>query len=149
LTLLSPDNQITVSLSDDAEKPQYHVSFKGETVINPSRLGLVFKQIGEMGQDFKISQHTRSKVSHTWQLPWGERQTIKDNHNGLIASLSNGKMSFDIEFKAFNDGLGFRYRVPKQAGLTQFKRLDITDELTEFTLPDARNTTAWWIPGRG
>jgi alpha-glucosidase len=94
LTLLSPDNQITVSLSDDAGKPQYHVSFKGEIVINPSRLGLVFKQIGEMGQDFKISQHTRSKESHTCQLPWGERDTVKDNHNGLIASLSNGPMGF-------------------------------------------------------
>jgi alpha-glucosidase len=149
LTLLSPDNQITVSLSDDAGKPQYHVSFKGETVINPSRLGLVFKQIGEMGQDFKISQHTRNNVDNTWQLPWGERQTIKDNHNGLIASLSNGKVSFDIEFKAFNDGIGFRYLVPKQASLNQFTQLDIIDELTEFSVPDARSTTAWWIPGRG
>jgi alpha-glucosidase len=94
LTLLSPDKQITVSLSEDAGKPQYHVSFKGEAVINPSRLGLVFKQIGEMGQDFKISQHSAANVDNTWQLPWGELQTIKDNHNGLIASLFFGPMLF-------------------------------------------------------
>lgn len=148
LTLHSPDKQIKISLSDDAT-PQYQIRFNGESVINPSRLGLVFKQQGEFGQGFHIIANTTNEADTQWQQPWGERETIRDHHNALVTTFSNGKMSFDVEFKAFNDGVGFRYLVPKQPGFKGVSQLEITNELTEFTASDASNTTAWWIPGRG
>jgi alpha-glucosidase len=48
--------------------------------------------------------------------------------------------------RVFNDGLGFRYRVPEQDGLAE---LHLLDELTEFRLPQPATLDAWWIPGRG
>ena len=47
----------------------------------------------------------------------------------------------------FNDGVGFRYEVPKQQGLDG--NIEITDELTEFNVGQPEEVTAWWIPSRG
>src|SRR5690606_10364121 len=50
---------------------------------------------------------------------------------------------FAVRVRAFDDGVGFRYEVPKQR---RYGDVSIVDELTEFALqPDA---TAWWIPAR-
>ena len=149
VNVVSPDKHISVSLTDDNGYPEYQVQFNGKTVINPSKLGLVFQQLGEFGVDFNIKEINSNSVDQTWQLPWGERENVRDHYNRIVATLSNGKVDFDIEFKAFNDGIGFRYSVPKQAGLANTPKLDITDELTEFVIPDPQHTTAWWIPGRG
>ncbi|MBB1271091.1 glycoside hydrolase family 97 protein [Shewanella sp. SR44-3] len=149
LQLSSPDAHIKVLLADDNAKPHYQVSFRGETVIDSSRLGLVFKQLGELGQDFTLLSHSTSHHDSQWQQPWGERETVDDKYSALSATFSNGTLSFEIEFKAFNDGIGFRYRVPKQSGLEEVTQLDITNELSEFNVIDAKHAKAWWIPGRG
>nr|WP_258405146.1 glycoside hydrolase family 97 protein [Shewanella psychrotolerans] len=142
----SPEKQIVVELTDNNQGPQYRVLFQGQPVINDSKLGLVFQSLGEFGSKFTIEETQTSKVARKWQQPWGERQWVIDRHNGLSTKLSNGKYYFYVDIKAFDDGVGFRYRVPKQADLNQ---LNITQELTEFSIDQADKATAWWIPARG
>ena len=48
----------------------------------------------------------------------------------------------DIVFRVFEDGVGFRYVFPKQAGLKYFI---VGDELTEFRMTGDHKT--FWIPG--
>jgi hypothetical protein len=50
-------------------------------------------------------------------------------------------LSVTVVFRAFNDGIGFRYDAPLQPNLTN---VEIAEELTEFTFAD--NAHAWWIP---
>lgn len=50
----------------------------------------------------------------------------------------------NIVFKAYNDGIGFRYEIPEQASLKEYQ---ITDELTEFAM--TRDYDTWWIPAYG
>ncbi|WP_394229858.1 glycoside hydrolase family 97 protein [Shewanella colwelliana] len=142
----SPDKQITVTLSDDDVRPYYQVTFQDQSVINPSSLGLVFQSLGEFGEGFNITKVVHTKTADRWQQPWGEREWIDDVHNRILVQLSNARYSFSVEIKAFDDGLGFRYHVPKQAHLG---KLNITKELTEFVVPNPDKTTAWWIPARG
>ncbi|GIU26670.1 alpha-glucosidase [Shewanella colwelliana] len=142
----SPDKQITVTLSDDDARPYYQVTFQDQSVINPSSLGLVFQSLGEFGEGFNITKVVHTKTADRWQQPWGEREWIDDVHNRILVQLSNARYSFSVEIKAFDDGLGFRYHVPKQAHLG---KLNITKELTEFVVPNPDKTTAWWIPARG
>ena len=47
-----------------------------------------------------------------------------------------------LRFRLFDDGLGFRYEFPAQAGLTYFT---VAGERTEFNLP--ADHRAFWIPG--
>ncbi|WP_228768378.1 glycoside hydrolase family 97 protein [Shewanella sp. TC10] len=145
----SPNDSISISITDDNDRPEYKVLFNGKDAVLNSRLGLVFESLGEFGSGFDIIDTSQSSNSSRWQQPWGEREWIEDNHNKLSATLSNGQYQFTLEFKAFDDGIGFRYIVPKQAALNSTTSLNITNELTEFSVPDAHNATAWWIPGRG
>jgi alpha-glucosidase len=146
--LNSPDKKITVSVSDD-NHPTYNIEFAGETIITPSKLGMLFKNSHGFSDGFIIKATETKQVDTSWQLPWGERKNVADIHNELLVTFSNKRNTaneYKVRFRAFNDGIGFRYEVPKQAGLAQ---VEITNELTEFALENAKATTAWWIPARG
>jgi len=147
ITAQSPDGGILVELSDAAGQPHYSISLSQQVVITPSSLGLVFKEQGEFGKDFKITKVSRSENDSQWQQPWGERRLVKDRHNQVIATFKHPqKGHFNVWLRVFDDGIGFRYEVPKQKGLSA---LTITDELTEFVIANAATTQALWIPGRG
>ncbi|QYJ77366.1 glycoside hydrolase family 97 protein [Shewanella acanthi] len=149
VSVSSPDKQIEIRLSDDTGKPEYQVSFHGKTVIEPSRLGLVFATLGELGQGMQIKSSQSQTADQTWQQPWGEQEWIRDHHNSLTTVLSNGKYDLTLEFKAFDDGVGFRYYLAAQSALPAGTPLNITDEITEFNVGQSDKATAWWIPSRG
>ncbi|WP_273022838.1 glycoside hydrolase family 97 protein [Rheinheimera sp.] len=145
LSVTSPDGSIELTLDDTALT--YQVQFHHQQVIAPSALGFRFLQLPALGKGYKITGHSRNSVNQNWQQPWGERETVVDQHNELVVTLKHPERQapFTLRFKLFNDGLGFRYEVPNQG----IDKLDIIDELTEFRIDDSKQTTAWWIPGRG
>ncbi|WP_394696605.1 glycoside hydrolase family 97 protein [Pseudoxanthomonas japonensis] len=141
----SPDGSIVVDLSTDNDgRPAYAVSRKGQAVITPSRLGFLLLDAPKFERNIEIVQPRTRSVDETWEQPWGERRFIRNHYNELTVTLKEKAKPFrrfDVVFRVFDDGVGFRYRFPKQAGLEQVK---IGEELTEFSL--ARDATAWWIP---
>lgn len=148
VSVSSPDNIITININDDSH-PSYQVIFNKETVISSSKLGMLFKNTHGFEDGFKITSVSNNQVDSNWQLPWGERKTVADSHNELLITFTTARDSvnkYKVRFRAFNDGIGFRYEVPKQKGLNH---VEITNELTEFVLPNPKASTAWWIPARG
>lgn len=141
----SPDGNIVFSVSsNDKEWLVYSVSLNDEIVIAESRLGLRFKEQAGLDSGLKISQTGRQRVDETWEQPWGERRRVHDRHNELLVHLQDkAQRRLDLRVRVFDDGIGFRYEVPQQAGLQD---VAIVEELTEFHLPE--DSTAWWIPGR-
>jgi alpha-glucosidase len=146
-TLQSPNGNIKITISDELTTPSYSIDFKNKPVINSSALGFKFKQQAPFSEGFKIT-HTQQNTQNTqWQQPWGERQTVTDNHNEVAVTFKKPQGGvFTVKFRAFNNGVGFRYEVPKQPG---FENIEITKELTEFAITDSQSATAWWIPARG
>jgi alpha-glucosidase len=141
----SPDGNIVFSVSsNDKEWLVYSVSFNDETVIAESRLGLRFKEQAGLDTGLEIQRTGREQVDEAWEQPWGERRRVRDHHNEILIHLKDkAQRRLDLRVRVFDDGIGFRYEVPKQAGLQE---VAIVEELTEFHLPE--NSTAWWIPGR-
>lgn len=141
----SPDGLIVVTLNDDDGLLSYSVSRQGEEVIQPSSLGLRFAKHHGFDADLSMSNAVVENHESSWEQPWGERRFVENNYQQLRVTVTRNKpkQSFDLIVKAFNDGIGFRYDVPKQAGL---KKVAITEELTEFNMDE--NATAWWIPAR-
>ena len=146
-TLQSPNGNIKITISDELTTPSYSIDFKNKPVINHSALGFKFKQQAPFSEGFKIT-HTQQNTQNTqWQQPWGERQIVTDNHNEVAVTFKKPQGGvFTVKFRAFNNGVGFRYEVPKQPG---FENIEITKELTEFAITDSQSATAWWIPARG
>ena len=113
-------------------------------VIAESRLGFILADAPKLERGFRLDGAERRSHDETWEQPWGERRYVRDRHNELRARLVEkraGGRRLDLVFRAFDDGVGFRYEFPAQEGL---RDVGIVDELTEFAV--AEPATAWWIP---
>ncbi len=140
----SPDSTIQVMVTLKAGKPYYSVSRFGGTLIDTSRLGFILKENPSFATGFHYSGTERNQVDQTWKQPWGEKKYIRNHYNELRVNLvedSKPLRKMALVFRVFNDGVGFRYEIPKQYHL---KKIDIMDELTEFNF--AGNYSCWWIP---
>ena len=141
----SPDGSLSVAVTTDNDgRPSYAVSRKGNPVIAASRLGFIFVDAPKFERNFVIAAHETKSFDETWELPWGERRSIRNHYNEMRVTLTEKnalKRSLDVVFRVYDDGLGFRYEFPQQDALKQVK---IGEELTEFSIADP--ATAWWIP---
>ncbi|MGL1958458.1 MAG: glycoside hydrolase family 97 protein [Colwellia sp.] len=141
-TVSSPDGKNTIEFGLDNSKPYYKVNHNSKSVLTASALGFVFKNQNSAFDSFEIVNTKESSFDETWQQVWGEKQNIRNNYKQLtvaLAETSGEKRKLNIEFRAFNDGIAFRYIYPQQGD----SNLVIMDELTEFNL--AEDGTAWWI----
>ncbi len=139
----SPDGVLTVTVGVDGGKAWYQVMRGSETVIGRSALGLVLKD-GELKDNFKMGKVTRGSLDETWSQPWGEDAQVRNRYNEMRVTLQERgglKRQLGVVFRAFDDGIAFRYEFPRQRGLQDFV---IMDEATEFALPT--DAQAWSIP---
>jgi len=141
----SPDGQIVFAAEvQEWDELRYSVSFGDEEIIRDSRLGLRFREQAGFDVGFHILEVAIGSHDQYWEQPWGERRRVRDHYQQMLLTLGDDSgRRFHLRIRVFNDGVGFRYEVPEQAGL---ESVDIVDELTEFHLPGG--STAWWIPGR-
>lgn len=145
LVLSSPGaiNEIQFSLSSQGV-PTYQVSHGAIQVLNPSELGFVFKDNDSLYRNFEIVAVERRSFDKEWDQVWGEKKTIRNNYNELAVQLQEKgakKRKLNLEFRAYDDGVAFRYIFPEQGVKDS---IFIMDELTEFEL--AEDGKAWWIP---
>lgn len=138
-SLSSPDGRIDVffDLNEDGQ-PLYSVSVDGETVIEPSVMGLEASEL-VLNKGFKNVGSVRKSADVEWTQPWGENKKIRDCHNMMAVSLKNDEgVMLTLEFKVFDDGLGYRY-----CYATPLDSLTITDENTHFNF--ASDGMSWSI----
>ncbi|QEE50867.1 glycoside hydrolase family 97 protein [Flavobacterium alkalisoli] len=139
--LASPngDNKITFSL--DGSVPTYTVNHESKEIITPSALGFILKN-EDLSKDFELVDVQTSTHDDTWEQVWGEKKNIRNHYNEMVVKLqSKEKHNLEIQFRAFDDGVAFRYVFPKQ---NIKDSIFIMDEVTAFNLKE--DGKAWWIP---
>ncbi len=144
LQVASPDGRNVVKVGIRNGGLFYGVERDGRNVILPSRLGFEFKDAPRLRDGLAITAAATNYVDETWEQPWGEVARVRDHHNELRVSVTETappRRSFNVVFRVFDDGVGFRYELPEQPGLRSF---EIMEELTQFYMAD--NARAWWIP---
>ncbi len=144
LRVASPDGRNVVTVSVRQGTLSYSVDRQGQPLLLPSRLGFDFRGAPPLGDSVRIVDSAWTKVDETWTQPWGEVARVRDQHNELRVTAeetTSRHRRFVVVFRAFDDGVGFRYELPDQPALGDF---EIMDERTEFTF--AQNARAWWIP---
>jgi alpha-glucosidase len=144
LVVSSPSGQVAVGFLLDEGRPYYQVAFGRTQVLRRSRLGFRLKDAAPLEDGFRVADARRRTVDETWEQPWGEARRIRNHFNELTVELvetSAAARRLNVVFRAFDDGVGFRFEWPRQEALGAF---EITDELTEFAL--APDDEAWWIP---
>ena len=140
----SPDGALalTFGLSEKGE-PVYALSYKGQDIVLPSRMGFALMDGSDLEKDFRYTGSETFTIDETWAPVLGEEDSIRNHGNELLVHLMRpDSTAMDIRFRLYDDGLGFRYEFPLKNRLTYFQ---IKEEQTEFAM--AGNHTAWWISG--
>ncbi len=159
--LKSPDGNFTLTFSlQQNGKPFYALTYKGNTVVKPSALGLeIFSsnkvQFGtevhknsdvntSLYDDFEILDVKNTSFDEMWQPVWGETKFIRNHYNEMLVRLRQKQTyrELNLRFRLFDDGLGFRYEFPQQEKLVYFV---VKEEVTQFAMTSDHQ--AWWIPG--
>ena len=156
----SPSLNLTAYFDVQDGRPVYWLLHKGDTVIRPSFLGLSLR--GEHSRS-EFNEFNANAVTATglmsgfvmggsqrfvhddwWQPVWGEERRIHNSYHEMLITLRQPEKNryIQIQFRLFDDGLGFRYIFPQQPNLNYFV---IEEEHSEFAMTG--DITAYWISG--
>jgi alpha-glucosidase len=146
--LRSPDGNVVVEFdlkdTDDQQScPTYTVKYYDQIVIAESRLGLVIKNAAPFQYGFEIVEVSRTSHDSTYSPVYGERETIPDNYNQLVAELKESRPPYCrliLTFRAYDEGAAFCYTLPQQDTLKNFV---ISAEKTQFRF--TRDHTAYAV----
>ncbi|GHA27928.1 alpha-glucosidase [Salinimicrobium marinum] len=142
--LSSPDGQNKIMFELTNDSPEYSVSHGDTEIISPSEMGFVLRNNDSLSKNFEITSVEESSFDETWEQVWGEKRNIRNHYNELVVNLqekNEKQRKLQVQFRAFDDGVAFRYVFPEQ-GIND--SIFIMDELTTFRLKD--DGKAWWIP---
>ena len=130
-TLTSPDGRISVTLTHQGGGPLlYSIARNGETVIVPSALRVRLAE-GEISFGTEGGVSTRSSNT-TRKLVATKAAEARDQFNEVTVTLkpsAGTPKELRWIFRAYDDGVAFRYEVPANAGLAT---LAVRNEETEF-----------------
>ena len=133
----SPDGKVSVTLELTEGKPSYSVSYQGQTLLNPSALGVV-TNVGDYTQGLALKGIEQNKVSESYSL-----RNIKQSHvdyeaTEAVATYTQGSQPvMDIIFRVSNRDVAFKYKLyPKR----DTRVCVIQSEASSFALPDGTTT---------
>jgi alpha-glucosidase len=134
-TLKSPNQRIEIQLGQNAQgAPTYAIAFDGKPVIAASSLGLRLDKTsgGPLSEGLKRVAINPGNADGTYELPVGKTRTARDRYSESTLAFEEtkaGGRKLEIVFRAYDDGVAFRYRLPEQPGLSD---VAIRNELTRF-----------------
>ena len=135
----SPDKQIQVSCKP--AESVYQVNYKGETLLEDSKIGIV-REDEDFSRDLKVIKVLSPRiVKDNYVTVNAKKKNISNTANQLVIetqSTSGHKMN--IIFQVSNDGVAFRYEFPEQDRVIK----KINSESTSFKFPE--ETRAWMQP---
>lgn len=128
--IASPDGKIVCEVNTE-NGLSYTVTFDGHSVLTPSRLGLDLDNGRQLGKNVRLAAVSRSEHDSTWENHFGQRRRQRDHYREMVLELTENVSDarFSLIVRAYDDGLAFRYEVPRQEGLGTFT---VVNEPTEF-----------------
>jgi alpha-glucosidase len=144
--LKSPDGNLVVNVdikpfAGGKACPVYSITYQGRPVLADSRLGLELKE-GRLNAELRTVGQSTSHHEETWKPVCAERSTIHDHYNELVLDLQTINAPtrlLRVTFRAYNEGIAFRYTLPEQPELKNFT---ITTENSSFCFTGDHTTWA-------
>lgn len=135
----SPNGQIQVSLTVE-DSLQFSLYYKGSEAVILERIGYQFEKMPDFGKNLSAEVISRNTVNHQWEPVGAKNSPVQNTYNEMVVSLTEVSSPYrrmDIEFRLYDDGLGFRYKFYNETN----QELFLTDELTRFRFNNPG--TAW------
>lgn len=134
--LTSPDGRIEVVVDQGADGgPRYAVSRDGRPVLAPSALGLDLDKGGLLGPGLRVEPVTRRMSGRDDYRLLGRQSRVQADWRELELSFAEqgpAPRRLQLIFRAYDDGIAFRYAVPTEGGL---EAVGLRAEATRFAFP--------------
>ena len=155
VVLSSPNRELELSIAtvrgqsveEAGGQLAYRVTFRGRPVLEWSPLGLIMDGSPALGPAVRIESSQPSSRDETWKPAAGKANPIRDRYNAVtvrtLETGANGRR-LDIEARAYDDGVAFRYVVPEQPAI---KEVRILNEATQFRFSKDAYTLALILRG--
>jgi alpha-glucosidase len=150
----SPDGRLRMEFSVSADGHSgsdsghlvYSVFFNGAPLLEDSGLSLDLGGGLPLGAGVRIDRATPGSGVDDYDEVWGKTGHVHDPWNSVAVDVSEpgprGRR-MTIEARAYNDALAFRYVVPDQPGLYDYR---LEEEHTEFAFDKDASTWALELP---
>ncbi|MCE5249829.1 glycoside hydrolase family 97 protein [bacterium] len=134
ITIISPDGRIKARVmawgGENRKTLMYDVLFDDVPVVTQSPLGIVLKNGDGFSEDLTVEKVTFLGTDVVYSMPYGKTSEIRDYFKEATIELEDkNKRKINLIFRAYNDGIAFRYYIPVQKTLDN---IEITGELTSF-----------------
>ena len=120
-TIQSPSQRLAVDVTVNEGELKYSVSRDDELFLNKSALQLHFGEDAiRFGPLEFVSAHIRENET-SWTPVWGKSSIVDDHYTELTVQVRESEApsrQFSVIFRAYNDGVAFRYHIPKQPSIT-------------------------------
>ncbi len=138
--VFSPDGKIKAKVTVD-DSVTYSVWCDDKAIIVDSPLRLEFEEGPPLGPSVRVRAHRRGTKNERWKSIYGQHSEIANNYNELWVALHESappERQLRLAFRAYNDGVAFRYYLPKQPKQEKFV---LTKEDSQFRF--AKDHTVW------
>ena len=144
--VVSPDKKIFSTIYLNSNKQLcYKISYNNKEVMAPSGLGFVMLEGSELKNNLKVIAQKSSYKDESYTFNTGKNSNVRNNYNEIIiqtSEISGLKRQMNVIFRAYNDGIAFRYFFPEQA----IKNFNIISELSEFNFSEDAPSWAQHLP---
>ena len=132
--LLSSDGQVEVTIEVVDGDLNYSVALGETMLLARSAVGLAFSDDVDAVSDVTVVGGSRRDVDTTWTPVWGKSAEVVDRFSEITVQLqetATAARRFDVVFRAYDDGVAFRYTLASQDNLADG---DTVRERTEFNV---------------
>ncbi|MBQ8157220.1 glycoside hydrolase family 97 protein [Candidatus Saccharibacteria bacterium] len=140
----SPNGRVVATFILDRGRMSYFVKKDERLVLRQSKLGIALKDAAPLVENFGLVRAYTKTFDETWKAHWGEQHIVRNHYNETaiyLAEVEKPNRLLTLRFRAYDDGVAFRYEIPAQP---EMDKLVIADELTEFAVDTSARS--WSIP---
>lgn len=147
IILKSLDGNLVFTFKLSETGPAYQVNYKGNNLIEDSRLDLVFREAPDLMASLTPLKPVFREVDERYDLIVGKTKTVRSHYREVLIPLKErggAERQINLVVRAFDDGLAFRYEFPLQENWTAYT---LTEERSTFRLAQNPQVRTLFLPG--
>jgi alpha-glucosidase len=149
ISVRSPDGKNVITVEHFSTKDQsslvYSVKRDGKTVVKPSAMSIVLAGKGQLAEGVRLRELKEDRLDETFFPLWGKSRSVRNVYSEahLLLESPTGIL-WNLEMRAYDDGVAFRYGFPEQEQLSDFV---LKEESTEVRLEGDPSVLYMPLPG--
>ena len=108
--LKSPDGKIEVKILVN-DKISWSISHEKDLILAPSTMSMNLGQDAVLGQQAVVLNTKKESVATSFETPFYKKKSVQNDYNQLTINFKN---DFSIEYRAFDDGVAYRFITKKK-----------------------------------